>query len=149
MSPPAVLWTQSSLKMDWHASAEIQSVIGASMLFSQVSQALTNPSRSGEYVTMGVRFVHRNVVIRTWRLFTANLDATEDPIDSSPSQLGRLVPIDPSGAYTIEACVRMEDSSNSTLREQAIKELQAFEESMKGAIDFRVPDRMALDPRVK
>jgi hypothetical protein len=43
----------------------------------------------------------------------------------------------------------MEDRKNTKIAEQAIAELQSFQNAVDGVIDLRVPQRLALDTRVK
>ena len=58
-------------------------------------------------------------------------------------------PLDPSGTWLVEAVVRVEDGSNSKLMEQAMQELMSFKKQMEGSVEMRVPDRLAMDTRVK
>jgi mediator of RNA polymerase II transcription subunit 18, fungi type len=57
--------------------------------------------------------------------------------------------MDPSGAYVLECCVRVEDGGNSKLVQQATGELLAFKKQVEGAIELSVPERLGLDTRVK
>ncbi|KAK3071340.1 hypothetical protein LTR53_008808 [Teratosphaeriaceae sp. CCFEE 6253] len=100
--------------------------------------------------TPGHRYVHNNVVIRIGRILsvpegTGALEALDAPIPT----LTDCKPLDPSGTYYLEACVRVEDGTNSKLVEQATAELMAFKKQVEGAIDLRVPERLSLDTRVK
>ena len=102
-----------------------------------------------ELTTMntGSQFVHGNVVLRITRIFSIAQLPLEVPVN--PPAAEDLDLLDRSGTYLVEAFVRTEDGSSSTIRDKATKELLDFAETVKGAIDFRVPDRLALDPRVK
>ncbi|KAK5163721.1 uncharacterized protein LTR77_010394 [Saxophila tyrrhenica] len=101
-----------------------------------------------QFYLQGHRFVQGNVVITISRVCPA--ETTDgDLLESEAPTTVNLPPLDPSGSYVIEACVRMEDGSTTALRDQATKELLAFADGLKGAIDLRVPDRLALDPRIK
>ena len=96
--------------------------------------------------------MHGNVIICITRLYTpleTSFSEEEDPLDHAPSPRKTLELLDPSGTYLVEACVRMKENSSSTLRDKCIEELLAFDEIVKGAIDFQVPDRLALDTRVR
>lgn len=46
-------------------------------------------------------------------------------------------------ARMLRTCVRR------GLRDKAVKELEGFKRELEGAVDLRVPDRLALDPRVR
>lgn len=80
---------------------------------------------------------------------TIRADYKTDPISSpAPSPKDQKL-VDISGSWIIEASLRVEDASNSTLTEKAKQELLAFQETMDGAVDLIAPDRLALDTRVK
>jgi mediator of RNA polymerase II transcription subunit 18 len=49
----------------------------------------------------------------------------------------------------VEVSVRVEDRKNTKIAELAVAELMGFRRSVEGVIDLRVPDRLALDTRVK
>ena len=98
----------------------------------------------------GKRFVKGNVIIRTTRLYyTPAFSASKELLEDPPPSPGDAKPLDPSGLYLVEAMVQMEDNSSSAIRDKAIKELLDFAETVKGAIDFRVSDRLALEPKVE
>lgn len=103
------------------------------------------------YSSSGTRFVLHNIIIYMTRLHTAVLPPSEgqDPLDAAPPKLENANLLDPSGAWLMEICVRAEDGGNSGLREKAVKELEGFRRELEGAVDLRVPDRLALDPRVR
>lgn len=114
-------------------------------MFRSISSAF---QLAGGYVAKGTRFVQGNVVVTINRTYQQTPSA--DPIDTTmPTEPDMSRPLDPSGSYTVQACVRVEADASTALRDQAAKELLAFAESLKGAVDLRAPDRLALDPRVK
>jgi mediator of RNA polymerase II transcription subunit 18 len=130
-----------------------------------------------QYIVRGHRVVHANVVISIFQILvetpqaasTDNIGddaAQKDPLDrpspspaslpssgtsalqtSSDSATWRL--LDASGAHIVEATVRVADPSNARLTGIAVEELAAFKAEMAGAVDFYMPDRFALDTRVK
>lgn len=104
------------------------------------------------YISSGTRFVHHNIVIYISRLYAKpSLTGTPDtdPLDVPPPTLDNANLLDPSGAWLVEVCVRVDDGGNSGLREWAVKELEGFRRELEAAVDLRVPDRLAMDPRVK
>lgn len=101
-----------------------------------------------QYCLVGSQFVHGNVVVSICRILRAP-GLTDDPTEGSFPDLDSLSPLDPSGSYIVEAFVRVEDGSTTALRDRATKDLLSFAHSLKGAVDLRVPDRLALDPKVK
>lgn len=103
-----------------------------------------------QYVSSGTRFVHNNIVIYMTRLYGSTTPSDTDPLDAPPPTTpdnGAL--LDRSGAWLVEVCVRVDDGGNSTLRDKATKELEGFKRELDRAVDLRVPDRLALDPRVR
>ncbi|KAF2718610.1 hypothetical protein K431DRAFT_322305 [Polychaeton citri CBS 116435] len=102
-----------------------------------------------QYMTDGLRFVHRNIIVRVFRIVMPP-EQMETVLDQPPpTSFEGCTVLDPSGAYLVEACVRVEDRTNSALTEKATAELLEFQKLMEGAIDLRVVDRLALDTRVK
>jgi mediator of RNA polymerase II transcription subunit 18 len=57
--------------------------------------------------------------------------------------------LDMSGAYILEAKVRVEDYKEASVLEAAVEELKKFQTQMKGCVELVLPDRLALDTRVK
>ena len=117
-------------------------------------KAFLNPSSYrllGQQYTLGHRFVSSNVVIRIFRvLLPAQQQLPADKIlEGPPLPVSELSILDPSGTYVVEVSVRMEDRKNTKIAEQAVAELRVFKQSVEGVIDLRVPDRLALDTRVK
>nr|OQO22499.1 hypothetical protein B0A51_08676 [Rachicladosporium sp. CCFEE 5018] len=129
-------------------------------IFSQVNELSSinngdyeNDKVVGHHYTDGHRCVNGNVIITIYRIFATNtlLPSTSEILLLSPpcnaSQLGHL---DPSGAYVIEAIVRIENGTDLKFADLARKELFAFcRDYLQGVITFQVPDRFAMDTRVK
>lgn len=134
----------------------VKQILSQSVVEITLPEAELGKFRSGsewykfvsQYYLQGHQFVQGNVVVMVNRVYPAEA-SSGDPIDVDARTTVSLPPLDTSGSYVIEACVRLEDGSTTTLRDQATKELLAFADSLKGAIDLRVPDRLALDPRIK
>ncbi|KAF2848000.1 hypothetical protein T440DRAFT_402190 [Plenodomus tracheiphilus IPT5] len=103
-----------------------------------------------EYYVDGHRFVHGNVIIYLHRvLHEPGVRNVQDaPKVTLPSYAG-LSLLDPSGAYILEAKVRVQDFNDSTVLESGVDELKKFQSQMKGCVELVLPDRLALDPRVK
>lgn len=57
--------------------------------------------------------------------------------------------LDPSGAYILEAKVRVQDVRDSNLLDIGADELLAFQKEMKGCVELSIPDRLSLDTRVR
>ena len=112
--------------------------------------AFGDPSKyrlTAQYIASGHRFIQNNTIIRIYRILPYTSETS--PLLRAPPVVAELTPLDPSGAYIVEACIRVEDRSNARLNDQATKELLEFKKTLDGAIDLHVPDRLALDTRVK
>lgn len=103
-----------------------------------------------EYYVEGHRYVHGNVVILLHRVLhePGVRSVQEAPKVNLPSFAG-LDLLDPSGAYILEAKVRVQDFNNGTVLEGAVSELKKFQTQMKGCVELALPDRLSLDTRVK
>lgn len=118
-----------------------------------------------QYLARGNRFVHENLVIRVYQLLVLSQlndssngagdggNDQQQPIwegpPPAPFDETRWRLLDPSGSWIVEVAIRVADGSNAELTGHAAKELLAFKTEMAGAIDLFMPDRLALDTRVK
>jgi mediator of RNA polymerase II transcription subunit 18 len=104
----------------------------------------------GQQYFLGHRFVTGNVIVRIFRvLLTQHQLPADKVLEGRPLPLSELQLLDPSNTYMVEVSVRMEDRKNTKIAEQAIAELLQFQNAVEGVIDLRVPQRLALDTRVK
>jgi mediator of RNA polymerase II transcription subunit 18 len=103
-----------------------------------------------EHYIEGHRFVHGNVVVSLHRILhepgVRNLQ-TAPKVD--PPAFANLELLDQSGTYILEAQVRVQDFNNATVLEAGVNELKRFQTQMKGCVELALPDRLALDTRVK
>lgn len=93
--------------------------------------------------------MQNNVVIRVTRTLILTNTPAGDNLDSCPPPKEYLEPVDPSGAYVVEGYIAAEDGISTETREKGVNELLKFTKDLEGAIDFRVPSRLALDTAVK
>jgi len=49
----------------------------------------------------------------------------------------------------LDATVRIEDFNDAAVLEAGVNELKRFQTQMKGCVNLSLPDRLALDTRVK
>ena len=104
----------------------------------------------GQQYFVGHRFVVGNVVVRIFRvLYPPQQLPTDRVLEGPPLHLSDLQLFDPSNTYMVEVSVRMEDRKNTKIAAQAYAELMQFQNAVDGVIDLRVPQRLALDTRVK
>ncbi|KAL1797382.1 hypothetical protein ACET3X_003988 [Alternaria dauci] len=103
-----------------------------------------------EFYIHGYRFVHGNVVVFLYRiLHEPGIRNVQKAPKATLPTWKELKLLDPSGAYTLQATVRIEDFNNAAVLEAGVNELKAFQTQMKGCVNLALPDRLALDPRVK
>ncbi|KAF1976003.1 hypothetical protein BU23DRAFT_58523 [Bimuria novae-zelandiae CBS 107.79] len=103
-----------------------------------------------EYYVEGHRFVHGNVVVFLHRiLHEPGVRSLETTPKVDPPEFAALKPFDPSGAYILEAKVRVQDYNNQTVLEEGVNELKSFQKQMKGCVELDIPDRLSLDTRVR
>ncbi|CZT17391.1 uncharacterized protein RCC_03225 [Ramularia collo-cygni] len=100
-----------------------------------------------QYTLSGHQFVAGNIVIRVYRFH-------EEEYAGNPINRDLFVPtesnlIDQSGAWVVEAVVRVEDPSITKIMDAAKRELAHFRVAMEGALDLYAPDRLTLDTRVR
>jgi mediator of RNA polymerase II transcription subunit 18 len=57
--------------------------------------------------------------------------------------------LDMSGAYILEAKVRVQDFKDASILESGVDELKEFQKQMMGCVELSLPDRLSLDTRVK
>ena len=67
----------------------------------------------------------------------------------NPHSLQSPEPVDKSGAYILHAYIRVLDGSKPESMGRGVAELGSLREMMKGCVDLRPVDRLALDTRVK
>lgn len=104
----------------------------------------------GQQYFLGHRFVIGNVIVRVFRvLLTQQQLSAYKVLEGPPLPLSDLQLLDPSDTYMVEVSVRMEDRKNTKIADQAYAELLTFQRTVEGVIDLRVPQRLALDTRVK
>jgi mediator of RNA polymerase II transcription subunit 18 len=104
----------------------------------------------GQQYFLGHRFVIGNVIVRIFRVLLTQQQLPRDQVlEGPPLPLSDLQLFDPSDTYMVEVSVRMEDRKNTKIADQAIAELLTFQRTVEGVIDLRVPQRLALDTRVK
>lgn len=94
--------------------------------------------------------MHGNVIILLHRVLhePGVRNVEEAPKINLPSFAG-LELLDPSGAYMLEAKVRVQDFNNASVLESGVNELKKFQNQMKGCVELVLPDRLGLDTRVK
>ncbi|KAI9874271.1 MAG: Mediator of RNA polymerase II transcription subunit 18 [Pleopsidium flavum] len=107
-------------------------------------------SYASEYVLEGQRFIHQNLILLLHRVMQF---PTGEEFHSSPRKglhtFESVMPLDPSGAYVLQASIRIQDGSKPESISVGINELKAFKEMMRGVVDLDVGDRLALDTRVR
>lgn len=107
-------------------------------------------SRVADYYIEGQRLTCRDIDISLYRHIlagTADNGTTADERDGL--KLDDMKLLDPSGAFIVEATVRIDDRTKPALVLTATEELTWFRSEMKGSIEMRAPERLSLDTRVR
>lgn len=103
-----------------------------------------------EYYIEGDSYVHGNVIVSLHRvLHEPGVRNVQDAPKVTLPSYTALDLLDPSGAYILEAKVRVHEFNNGTVLEGGVNELKKFQAQMKGCVDLFLPDRLTLDTRVK
>ncbi|SMR64051.1 unnamed protein product [Zymoseptoria tritici ST99CH_3D1] len=121
----------------------------------QILLRLTTPSLYAykyQYILLGHRFVHGNIVIRVYRLYYASSASEgnasgEEAVEASPPQRQDLKPVDESGSWIVDATVRVEEGAGAEVLERGKRELERFRQGMEGCVDLKAGDRLSLDVR--
>lgn len=111
---------------------------------------LTRYRYASEYVIEGNRFIHQNLILFLHRIlrFPATGQNHQSPRQDSP-RFENLTLLDSSGAFLLQASIRIQDGSKPETMSAGINELRTFKELMKGVVDLEIGDRLALDTRFK
>ncbi|KAJ9642525.1 Mediator of RNA polymerase II transcription subunit 18 [Coniosporium tulheliwenetii] len=103
-----------------------------------------------EYVLEGHRLLHKDVVILLHRILRLPPGATPEYSPRHPlPAFEALVPLDPSGAYVLQACLRLQDGTKPEMLRKGTEELMGLKRLMKGVVDLNPANRLSLDTRVK
>ena len=111
---------------------------------------MLTPARSRfetEYVLEASRFIWRNVVVQLQRILVSPSQSTS--VAATLPVFSDLKPLDASDSYIVQATVRLENGADPKLRQRGQRDLDDFQERMKGVVDMRPADRLSLDTRVK
>ncbi len=101
-----------------------------------------------EYVLQGHRVVHNNVILSLHRLLRFP-PSDEGRPRSELISLDSLGLLDDSGAYMLQASIRLHDGGNPEIIALGVKELNALKAELKGVVELKLVDRLSLDTRAK
>jgi mediator of RNA polymerase II transcription subunit 18 len=101
-----------------------------------------------EYVVEGHRFVFNNVVLFLHRMLRYP-EPGPTGLDGTLPSFDMLKPLDPSGGYLFQASVLLADGANPAIVNLGLSEIDAAKARLKGVVNLDIPDRLALDTRVK
>ncbi|PGH07833.1 hypothetical protein GX51_01543 [Blastomyces parvus] len=107
-----------------------------------------------EYVVEGHTFVLDDTVLFLHRVLTFPPSddggglKTPAPTEYLPP-LDKMVPLDTSGAYVLQASITVQDSGNPDLLKANSQRLLGLKEHLKSVVKLEPEDRLSLDTRVK
>ncbi|KAL9098101.1 MAG: hypothetical protein Q9163_006175, partial [Psora crenata] len=105
---------------------------------------------TGQFVGMARETSRR---ARIWAVVSHGLFFVHlsSPTDLDPlsicDDLSDTRPLDPSGAYTLEAGIQVQDGSKVEIMNKGMNEMLNIKETLKGVVELDVGDRLAMDTR--
>jgi len=102
------------------------------------------------YVVVGSRFYDNDTTLfvnKVLRLPQVAADEATSDL-SFLTNIDELPDYDGSGGYMVQASIDVVDGSNTELKERATRQLSAFKEALKQAVELTPGDRLALDTRL-
>ena len=102
-----------------------------------------------EYVLEGHRFILNNAILLLHRILQYPDVHTDTSPRSTLPAFSSLIPFDASGAYLLEVKIRLSDGINPALVNTGNQEMERLRTMLRGVVDLNVPDRLALDTRVR
>lgn len=110
-----------------------------------------------EYVVEGHTFILDDTVLFLHRVLTfppsndsggGGGGVTTTPTEYLPP-LDKMVPLDASGAYVLQASITVQDSGNPDTLKANSQRLLGLKEHLKSVVKLEPADRLSLDTRVK
>ncbi|KAI9715964.1 MAG: hypothetical protein M1812_005598 [Candelaria pacifica] len=103
-----------------------------------------------EYILEGHQVIHNNVMLLLHRIlrFPPSQEQLTGPYNRLHDLQG-YPPVDTSGAYVLQASVRLQDGNRPESISLGLNELKSMKKMMKGVVELEPGDRLALDTRVK
>lgn len=108
---------------------------------------IPSSSHVSSYYLSGHRFAHLNSSLSLYRAHVpspSDLESMDITNDISHARL-----LDPSGAYILQAEIKVHDGSKVELMNKGMNELMNLKETLKGVVELDVGDRLAMDTRVR
>ncbi|KAG8527884.1 uncharacterized protein KY384_006800 [Bacidia gigantensis] len=101
------------------------------------------------YYITGHRFTHQNTSILLYRAtIPAATSDRNGLLDIRKEGDGSRL-LDSSGAYVVQAMLRVQDGSKVEIMNRGMTELLGLKETLKGVVELDVGDRLAMDTRVR
>ena len=102
----------------------------------------------------GHRLTHSSILLQLFRplTFPSSPEADKDSSQTSlalQNLLKSANPLDASGAYILQASLRVYDAQKVDRMQQGTTELLNLKEMLKGAVDLEMADRLGMDTRVR
>ena len=68
---------------------------------------------------------------------------------SISSDMSKAILLDASGTYVLQASIRVQDGAKVEMMNKGMNELMNLKETLKGAVELDMGDRLAMDTRVR
>ena len=103
-----------------------------------------------QYIITGDKFYDQDTTLFLHAVMQVSDQDTPDAIsivDTVPD-ISKLVPLDPSGGYVLQASIEIADGNSPDLKDNATQQLLAMKETLRSSVRLEPGDRLALDTRV-
>lgn len=102
------------------------------------------------YLVVGSNFYDQDTTLSVHKVVLPPQVTAENAIKDTAflSDVSKLMDLDKSGGYLVQAIVEVVDGNNPDLKEKGTRQLLAHKEALKQAVDLTPGDRLALDSRV-
>ena len=110
-----------------------------------------NYSLVSVYYTDGHRLTYKNIALHLYRVRVPLIRLSMDEISQKNRRVKRsdMKLLDESGAFVLEARVRVQDGSKVETMARGTAELLDLRETLKGVVGLEMVERLALDTRVR
>ena len=94
----------------------------------------------------GHSFTHNSIALR---LFETLQSSSNNTTVGAAEDLAKLLPLDRSGAYLLQASLRVQDGSRPELMGRGFSELTDLKKTLQGVVEIGPAERLSLDPRMR
>ena len=102
---------------------------------------------ASQFVTHGQKFIHNHM---TLSLYCIRRTKPSAPVNEAlPDDLDALPLLDGSGSYALHASVLVMDGKNANQVNKAMSELKVLQNTLRGCIELKAPDRLSMNTVIR